>query len=116
MRCPDTAHILMCFLMQVVARGPHVSQKLDSYYFLTCFFSDPYGKDVPLKISRDSDKYRYEFSPRHTGKYLVNVDVEYTALPGSPFVYFVQPSSGVVVTDVTEEGEVGEEMYFIGEN
>ena len=77
--------------------------------------TDPYGKDVPLKISREGgDKYRYEFSPRHTGKYLVHVDVENTALPGSPFVYFVQPSSGVIVTDVTEEGEVGEEMYFIG--
>lgn len=76
--------------------------------------ADPYQKWVPLKTSREGDKYRYQFTPRHTGKYEVHVEVDGSPLPGSPFVYFVQPSSGVVVTDVTEEGEVGEEMYFIG--
>lgn len=76
--------------------------------------TDPRGRDVPLKVSREGDKFRYEFAPRHTGKYMVYVDVDNTSLPGSPFVYYVQPSSGVIVTDVTEEGDVGEEMYFIG--
>lgn len=69
---------------------------------------------MPLKVSREGEKYRYEFTPRHTGKYQVYVDVDSAPLPGSPFIYFVQPSSGVIVTDVTEEGDVGDHMYFIG--
>ena len=76
--------------------------------------SDPYGKEVQPDISKIGEKYRYSFTPRHTGKYQVHVDVDKSSLPGSPFTYFVQPSSGVKVEDVTEEGEVGEEMYFIG--
>ena len=72
-------------------------------------------KQVPLTMTREGDKYRYEFTPRHTGKYHVYVDIDGTALPGSPFIYYVQPSSGVIVTDVTEEADIGEEMYFIGQ-
>lgn len=77
--------------------------------------ADSQHKSVPLKTTREGDKYRYEFTPKHTGKHQVYVDIDGSPLPGSPFTYFVQPSSGVVVTDVTEEGDVGEEMYFIGE-
>lgn len=68
-----------------------------------------------MDVHKIGDKYRYEFTPKHTGKYQVFVDVDGEALPGSPFVYFVQPSSGVKVEDVTEEAEVGEEMFFIGQ-
>ena len=46
----------------------------------------------------------------------VYVEVDSESLPGSPFTYFVQPSSGVTVTDVTEQGDVGDEMYFIGQS
>ncbi|XP_067948102.1 filamin-A-like isoform X2 [Watersipora subatra] len=74
---------------------------------------DPSSNLLPLRTSRHSNKYRYEFTPRVAGKHRVYVDINGSALPGSPFVYHVQPNSAVRVTDVTEEGDVGEEMYFI---